>query len=407
MARKAIKCSKLFDSASGTVIRDRVILVDDNKIAGVISAAQAVSLEDREIIDLTGKFVAPGLIDCYVHLSGNGEENLSAIKPYWTIGDVTLRCLKHARLSMMGGFTTVRTAGDMGYSAVAARNYIDKGRLWGPRILSAGSALGTTGGHCDSCYNPYITESISSNALADGPDELQKALRINVKYGANCVDFVSTGAVIGRDNRAGVQEMSFDEMKAVCDLAKMHGLATFTHATGASGIKDAVRAGVDAVEHGTLMDEEAVQLMQEHGTVLIPAILSLERLISEGPGAGIAGWIIEKAGAAFERAQWSFRRCLEAGVPIAFGTDASSPFNFHGKQAREFELMVNWGMTPLQALTAATKTAAELLHKSGYVGSLEKGGFADIAAFEDDPTEDIKAMTKCCFVMKDGVVYKG
>ena len=171
-------------------------------------------------------------------------------------------------------------------------------------------------------------------------------------------------------------------------------------------IKDAIRAGVTSVEHGMMMDEEGIQLMKEHGTTLVPTIIAAERIIVKGKEAGTPDWAIAKAKQVYDRAHWGFTRCMEEGIPIAFGTDSGTPYNFHGKQAYEFELMVGWGMTPLQALTAATKTASELLRKQDEVGSIEAGKYADVVAFDGDPTEDIKVMTNCTFVMKGGEVYK-
>ena len=407
MAKTAVKCSKMFDSTTGTVLHDQVIFVEDNKIADVVPASQAGSLEGCEVIDLTGKFVTPGLIDCHVHLGSNGEGNSSAQRPYQTVGDVTLNCLKHARLDLMAGFTTLRSCGDMGYAAIAVRDAINKGKQWGPRIMAPGSPISTTGGHADSHYNPYISESIQPGAVGDGPDELKKCVRMNIKHGADCIKFMATGGVMSRGTTVGAQQMTYEEMKAICDTAKMYGLITATHAHGTSGIKDAIRAGVTSVEHGMMMDEECIRLMKEHGTTLVPTIIAAERIIVKGAEIGTPDWAIAKAKQVYARAKWGFQRCMEEGIPIAFGTDSATPYNFHGKQAYEFELMMGWGMTTLQALTAATKTASELIRKNDTIGSLEKGKFADIAAFDGDPTEDIKAMTRCCFVMKDGVVYKG
>ena len=247
---------------------------------------------------------------------------------------------------------------------------------------------------------------VHSGVAGDGPTEMVKLVRTNIKHGVDFIKFMATGGVMSLGTTVGAQQMSYEEMKAICDTAKMYGMITATHAHGTSGIKDAIRAGVTSVEHGMMMDEEGIQLMKEHGTTLVPTIIAAERIIVKGKEAGTPDWAIAKAKQVYDRAHWGFTRCMEEGIPIAFGTDSGTPYNFHGKQAYEFELMVGWGMTPLQALTAATKTASELLRKQDEVGSIEAGKYADVVAFDGDPTEDIKVMTNCTFVMKGGEVYK-
>ena len=407
MAMKAIKCSKMFDSHNGTVLENVVIFVDGDKIVSVTPAAQA-KLDGCEIIDLTGKFVTPGLIDAHVHLSMNGQGNPSTTRPYETIGDWALFSLRTAQADLMAGFTSLRVCGDRGFVAEAVRDAINRGDHWGPRLMTAGRSIATTGGHADDHYGPYLNDELNtSHGVGDGPVELAKCARYNIKHGADFIKFMATGGVMSRGTTVGAQQMTLEEMKAICDTAKMYNMITATHAHGTSGIKDAIRAGVTSVEHGMMMDEEGIQLMKEHGTTLVPTLIAAERIIVMGEKIGTPDWAIAKAKQVFERATWGFKRCIEENIPIAFGTDSGTPYNFHGKQTYEFELMVRYGMTPIQALTAATKTASELMRKQDTVGSIEAGKFADIAAFDGDPTEDITAMTRCAFVMKGGVVYKG
>ena len=406
MSKKALKCSKMFDSVNGTVARDVVIFVEGDRITSVEPAATA-KLDGCEVIDLTGKFVTPGLIDCHMHIGMNGAGSNLGTKPYTSLGDATMEGLTNVYSDLMAGFTSVRTCGDMGYSDVAIRNAINRGDFAGPRMMVAGSNLSSTGGHSDTHYNPYLhEESVHSGVAGDGPNEMVKLVRNNIKHGVDFIKFMATGGVMSLGTTVGAQQMSYEEMKAICDTAKMYGMITATHAHGTSGIKDAIRAGVTSVEHGMMMDEEGIQLMKEHGTTLVPTIIAAERIIVKGKEAGTPDWAIAKAKQVYDRAHWGFTRCMEEGIPIAFGTDSGTPYNFHGKQGYEFELMVGWGMTPLQALTAATKTASELLRKQDEVGSIEAGKYADVVAFDGDPTEDIKVMTNCTFVMKGGEVYK-
>ncbi|WP_071427211.1 metal-dependent hydrolase family protein [Merdimmobilis hominis] len=406
MSKKALQCSKMFDSVNGTVVRDVVIFIEGDRITSVEPAATA-KLDGCEVIDLTGKFVTPGLIDCHMHIGMNGAGSSLGTKPYTSLGDATMEGLTNVYSDLMAGFTSVRTCGDMGYSDVAIRNAINRGDFAGPRMMVAGSNLSSTGGHSDTHYNPYLHEvEVHSGVAGDGPTEMVKLVRTNIKHGVDFIKFMATGGVMSLGTTVGAQQMSYEEMKAICDTAKMYGMITATHAHGTSGIKDAIRAGVTSVEHGMLMDEEGIQLMKEHGTTLVPTIIAAERIIVKGKEAGTPDWAIAKAKQVYDRAHWGFTRCMEEGIPIAFGTDSGTPYNFHGKQAYEFELMVGWGMTPLQALTAATKTASELLRKQDEVGSIEADKYADVVAFDGDPTEDIKVMTNCTFVMKGGEVYK-
>ena len=406
MSKKALQCSKMFDSVNGTVARDVVIFVEGDRITSVEPAATA-KLDGCEVIDLTGKFVTPGLIDCHMHIGMNGAGSSLGTKPYTSLGDATMEGLTNVYSDLMAGFTSVRTCGDMGYSDVAIRNAINRGDFAGPRMMVAGSNLSSTGGHSDTHYNPYLHEvEVHSGVAGDGPTEMVKLVRTNIKHGVDFIKFMATGGVMSLGTTVGAQQMSYEEMKAICDTAKMYGMITATHAHGTSGIKDAIRAGVTSVEHGMMMDEEGIQLMKEHGTTLVPTIIAAERIIVKGKEAGTPDWAIAKAKQVYDRAHWGCTRCMEEGIPIAFGTDSGTPYNFHGKQAYEFELMVGWGMTPLQALTAATKTASELLRKQDEVGSIEAGKYADVVAFDGDPTEDIKVMTNCTFVMKGGEVYK-
>ena len=406
MAKKAIKCSKLFDSTTGTVREHVVIFTNGDRIEAVVPAAEA-QLEGCEVIDLTGKFVTPGLCDSHVHLSMNGEANPALQKPFETIADWTLRSLKTAHLDLMGGFTSLRVVGGNGFADEAVRDAINRGEHWGPRLMTAGAAISTTGGHADDHYSPYLNDEMNTApGVGDGPDELIKAVRYNIKHGANLIKYMSTGGVMSLGTTVDAQQMSFEEMKAICDTAKLYGLTIATHAHGTSGIKDAIRAGVTSVEHGMLMDEEGIELMKEHGTTLVPTLIAAERIIVKGKEIGSPDWMIAKAKQVYDHACHNFRRCIEENIPIAFGTDSGTPFNFHGKQAYEFQLMCENGMTPAQALTAATRTASQLMQKWNEVGSVEAGKFADVVAFDGDPMEDITAMTRCCFVMKGGEVYK-
>ena len=402
MANTVLKCGKLFDSENEKVLEKVLVFVKENKIEKICPWGEEV--EGYEVVDLSGKFVTPGLIDCHVHLTSNGEANFAS--EHRTLGDLTLYAMRMAQADLMAGFTSLRCVGDAGFVDVALRDAINRGEIVGPRLMVSGPCLGTTGGHADDHYNPYITNTQSMGNVGDGPEELRKAARYNIKHGVDFIKFMSTGGVMSKGTEVGAQQMTFEEMKSICDTAKMYGMITATHAHGTSGIKDAVKAGVTSVEHGMMLDDECIEEMAKRGTYLVPTIIAAERIIVKGAEIGVAPWAIEKAKQVMEHHKEGFQKARAAGVKIAFGTDSATPYNFHGKQTYEFELLQGFGMTALEALTAATKTASQLMRKDEQVGSVTAGKFADIAAFDGDPRDDIKAMTKCVFVMKDGAICK-
>lgn len=405
MSLKVLKCGKMFDAENEQVLENVMVFVRDNKVEKVCPFTEEVP-RDCEVVDLTDKFVTPGLIDCHVHLSSNGEANPNSTQK--TLGDHAFFAMRMAQADLMAGFTSLRTVGDPGFVDVALRNAIERGEVVGPRLMVSGPCLGTTGGHADSHYNPYLTESplAASGNIADGPDAMMKAARYNIKHGVDVLKFMSTGGVMSKGTTVGAQQMTFEEMKAVIDIADMYGVITSTHAHGTNGIKCAVKAGVTSVEHGMMLDDECIEEMAKRGTYLVPTIIAAERIIVMGSRAGIPEYMVEKAKQVLANHKNGVTKARAAGVKVAFGTDSGTPYNFHGKQAYEFELMKDFGISPLEALTCATKTAAELMRKSDTVGSITAGKYADIAAFDGDPREDITAMTRCVFVMKDGVVYK-
>lgn len=405
MANFVLRCGKLFDSVEEKVLEKVLVFVENQKIVKVTEDQNHVDISGFTLIDLSDKFVTPGLIDCHMHITMNGEGS-TTYTPYQTLGDFTLKGLRMVQEDLMAGFTTIRTLGDIGFVDVAVRNAINRGEFVGPRMLVSGPCLGTTGGHADSHFNPYINEEIASGNIGDGPDALMKAARYNIKHGADLIKFMSTGGVMSLGTTVGAQQMSFEEMKAIIDIANMYGLTTATHAHGTEGIKCAVKAGVTSIEHGMILDDECIEEMAKRGTFLVPTVIAAERIVTNGHKIGTPEWAINKAKLVLGTHKGGFQKARAAGVRIAFGTDAGTPFNFHGKQGYEFELLKDFGMTAEESLTAATKNAAELLRKSDTIGSVTEGKLADICAFDGDPREDISAMTRCVFVMKDGAVVK-
>ncbi len=404
--KQAIKCGKLFDSQNGKVLEDKVVIIEDKTIYDVIDLREFAQEPDMEVIDLSDKFVTPGLTDLHVHSGMNGEGNDRMDLLHHTPAELTLYSLKNVQQDLYAGFTTLRDCGSQAFVSVALRNAINKGDFEGPRMFVSGYALGSTGGHADSHYAPGVTCTAEEHPIIDGPDSARKAARFNLKNGADFLKFMSTGGVMSKGTTLGAQQLCDDEIAAIIEIANLYGVHTATHAHGTNGIKAAVRAGVTTVEHGMILDEEAIELMLEHGTYLTPTIIAAERICVKGPEMGLTPWMVEKANQALSHHEWGFRQCLEKGVPITFGTDSATPYNYHGKQGYEFELLQRFGMDPHKALVAATMTNAKVLGVDKTQGSVEKGKVADLCAWSCDPMEDVKTMQNCLFVMKEGVVVK-
>ena len=404
--KRAIKCGKLFDSQNCKVLENKVVIIEDKTIYDVIDLREFAQEPDMEVIDLSDKFVTPGLTDLHVHSGMNGEGNDRMDLLHHTPAELTLYSLKNVQQDLYAGFTTLRDCGSQAFVSVALRDAINKGDFEGPRMFVSGYSLGSTGGHADSHYAPGVTCTAEEHPIIDGPDSARKAARFNLKNGADFLKFMSTGGVMSKGTTLGAQQLCDDEIAAIIEIANLYGVHTATHAHGTNGIKAAVRAGVTTVEHGMILDEEAIELMLEHGTYLTPTIIAAERICVKGPEMGLTPWMVEKANQALSHHEWGFRQCLERGVPITFGTDSATPYNYHGKQGYEFELLQRFGMDPHKALVAATMTNAKVLGVDKTQGSVEKGKVADLCAWSCDPMEDVKTMQNCLFVMKEGKVVK-
>lgn len=401
---KYIKCGEMFDSETGNVLSNVIIKIHDNIIEEV-SADPSMIKDDHSIIDLSDKFVMPGLMDCHTHIIGNGEKEVFN-SAYVSIGDYALRGIRYAQKDLLAGFTTIRDMGAYGFSDIAVRNAINNGEFWGPRMFVSGSGIGTTGGHADSRFGPYIHYDLNDIFIFNGADEARRAARYNIKHGADQIKIIATGGVLSKGTNVGAQQITYDEARAIVEVAEMNHMATAVHAHGTEGIKTCVKAGVTSIEHGTLLDDECIELMAQKGTFLVPTFKASNTVIENGRELGVADWAIEKAKYVSEIQRNNISKCLKAGVKIAFGTDASTPCNYHGEQAYEFELMQRFGIPAVDTLISATFMAAKLLGKEDSLGSIKKGKLADIVAFNENPLEHVKTLANCTFVMKDGEVYK-
>ena len=395
-----IKAGRLVVVRSGRVLTDQAILIEGDRIRQVGPAQSIQAPADARVIDLSSATVLPGLIDCHTHLTlepgQNGYESLGI-----SIPREALFGAKNAKLTLEAGFTTVRNVAAHGYTDVALRDAINAGDVPGPRIDAAGPAIGVTGGHMDnSLLAPEYHHS--SESVADGVPALIAKVREQVKYGADVIKIAATGGVLSKGDSPEATQFSDEEIRAVVAEAHRLGRKVAAHAHGAVGIKQAVLAGVDSIEHGSFIDAEAIGLMKEKGTYLVPTLYLADWFIENYQRLRVPEFMVEKAKVVMPAARQNIARAFKGGVKVAFGTDAA--VYPHGLNAREFAVMVKLGMTPMQSIQAATVNAADLLGWSDRVGSIEAGRFADIIAVKGDPTVDVTVLERVFFVMKGGQV---
>lgn len=399
--RLAIKAGRLIDPKTGAVINNAFILIEGDKIT---AAGPNVTVPaEVEVIDLKDKTVLPGLIDCHTHITGqpgNYYEDIFRRSPI----DAAVTAHIYARRTLEAGFTTVRDVGASEFIDVALRNAINRGDVVGPRMQVATLTVGATGGHGDTNgFSPYLKFG-GFSGLADGVDEIRKLVRFEIKHGADLIKILATAGVLSEEESVGAPQFSQEEMNAIVEEAKMWGKRVAAHAHGAEGIKRAVRAGVTSIEHGSLIDDEGIKLMKERGTYLVADIYNDDYILAEFAKLGYPEKIIEKERIVGRTQRENFQKAAKAGVKIAYGTDAG--VYPHGWNAKQFAHMVKWGLTPIQAIQAATVNAADLLGWNDKVGVIAPGAFADIIAVDGDPLKDVTELERVKFVMKGGVVYK-
>jgi len=407
-----IRCGQVLVVPGRPPLVDRVLVVRGGVIEAIVPGAGDTELArfggEVTRIDLSGWFVLPGLIDCHVHL-GNEMDQASRLRAVTqTDADLAIKATVYARRTLEAGFTTVRDLGSKGEAVFALRDAIERGDVPGPRVIAAGSAVSMTGGHGDPTlgYRPDVfPEPGAENGIADGPEECIKAVRAQVKRGADVIKMTATGGVLSASSAGVSQHFTDEELRAIVATAHALGRKAAAHAHGTDGINAALRAGVDSIEHGTYLDDESIRLFKETGAVYVPTLLAGETVSQNAkiPGYFI-GVVARKAEEVGPRLLAAFAKAHGAGVKIAFGTDTGvSP---HGENTREFALMVKGGMTPAEAIRSATVTAADLLGMADRVGTLEVGRAADVIAVRGDPLADVRELERVGFVMKGGVVYK-
>ncbi|PTR11468.1 MULTISPECIES: amidohydrolase family protein [unclassified Novosphingobium] len=396
-----VRAAHMIDVLAGKRVDGAQVVITDGRITAVGKSGDAVPA-GAEVVDLGQRTLLPGLIDMHVHLTG--DPTLSGYRGLeFTDNLSTVIGVANARKTVEAGFTTVRNVGSANYDDVALKQGIELGYVPGPRIVPATYALGATGGHCDSTeFPPSIT--VPSPQIANTPEEFRALVRKVRKYGAEVIKICATGGVFSKTDSVGAQQMSFDELKAVADEAHMLGMRVAAHAHGKAGINDALRAGIDTIEHASLADEESFKLAKAKGAWLDMDIYNDDYILAEGEKNGVFPESLAKEKMIGRKQRETFRAAHAAGVKLLFGTDGGVYPN--GYNARQFAKMVEWGMTPIEAIQAATKSAAEALDRTADVGAIATGRYGDLIAVDGDPLADVRTLEHVAFVMKGGEVVK-
>ena len=401
-----VTADRMVDVLTGKVVEEPVVVIVDGRITSVVgrNGGRPNIPEGAKRIDLPGKTILPGLIDMHVHLDSpaniGGYRGLEFTDSFWA-----MTAVGNARAMLDAGFTTVRNVGSGNRNDVGLKQAIENGYAVGPRVVPAGFALGATGGHCDSTFlPPSLEKPEKEEGIGDGPLELRQQVRRQRKFGAEVIKVCATGGVFSRNTEPGQQQLSEEELRAVADEAHQWGLKVAAHAHGAAGIKAAIRAGIDTIEHASLIDAEGIRLAKERGTFLSMDIFNTEYTQSEGAKNGVLEDNLRKDREIAQAQRDNFRAAHKAGARMVFGSDAGvMP---HGSAGGQFRYMVEYGMTPMEAIQAATRNAAQALGREKDVGAIAVGRFGDIIAVEGDPSRDVRQLEDVDVVIKGGGVVK-
>ncbi len=400
----ALKAARLI-IGDGTQISAPIVLVEGERIIAVGTAAQVRIPPGARIVDLAGYTLLPGFIDMHTHLTSidNDGGDLAVLKE--TAAHGAIYATINARKTLDAGFTSVREAGSTDYVDVVVRDAVNRGLIPGPRIHAAGPALGSTGGHADvNGWSPNL-QIPGTGAIVDGVDAARKQVRLNVKYGADQIKVVATGGILSVGDAVGAKQFSDEELKAIVEEATRLGRKVMAHAHAGEGLNSAVKAGVASIEHGSLVDDNGIALMKQYGTYLVPTLIILEEIVTDGARKGVPPNSIAKAKAIAGDRRIRLRKAYQSGVKFALGTDATS--DIHGRNGEEFKYMVDiLGASPMDAITIGTMNAATLLGAEKELGSVTVGKLADIVAVLGNPLDDVTKLAKVAFVMKGGAIFK-
>lgn len=400
-----VTAARMVDVLAGRVVEEPVVVITDGRIVSVVGrgGARPNIPAGAKRIDLPGKTLVPGLIDMHVHLTSlaeiGGYRGLQYTDSFWSAVGAA-----NAGKTLRAGFTTVRNVGADGFQDVGLREAVDGGWLEGPRIVTAGYAIGATGGHCDNNALPPSLDR-QEPSVVNSPEEARAKVRWLHKYGAQVIKICATGGVFSLGDSVGGQQLSLEEMKAIADEAHMLGLKVAAHAHGDEGIRTAILAGIDTIEHCSLASDETIRLAAQRRTWFDMDIYNDDYILATGTSNGTEQESLDKEKAIGLKQRQTFQRAVRAGVPMLFGTDAG--VYPHGDNARQFAKMVEWGMTPLQALQAATRNAAQALGREGDVGAIAVGRYGDIVAVDGDPLKDVRTLEHVAAVIKGGRLVKG
>lgn len=398
-----VTADHMVDVINGKTVDYPAVFITDGRISSVADARTVKWGADVKHIDLSGKTILPGLIDMHVHLTSlaevGGYQGLRYTDSFWTAVGVA-----NAKTTLKAGFTTVRNVGSEGFEDVGLKQAIEGGFIAGPRIIPAGYAIGATGGHCDGGGLPPSMDSKSPSVI-DSPEEARAKVRWLHKYGARVIKICATGGVFSLGDSVGAQQLTFDEMKAIADEAHMLGLKVAAHAHGDAGIRTAIEAGIDTIEHCSLASDETIKLAAQHHTWFDMDIYNDDYILATGTANGTEQESLDKEKMIGRLQRETFRKAVRAGVPMLFGTDAG--VYPHGDNGRQFAKMVEWGMTPIQAIQAATVSAAKALDQEGDVGAIAVGRYGDIVAVQGDPLKDVTVLEHVTDVVKGGELVTG
>ena len=401
----AVKADRLIDGSGSPPVENAVVVIEGDRIVRIGTAGDVQMPAGARIIDLGGYTILPGLMDCHVHISIRPGDGGDTQKLRESIAHEAIYGVAHAKITLEAGFTTIRNIGAGNYSDAALRDLIKKGVVPGPRMYVATRGVGATGGHADiNGWNPDLNLPGWAQ-IADGVDELRKAVREQVKFGADLIKVTATGGVLSAGTALSEQQYSLEELKAIVETANMLGVKVAAHAHSPGGMNDAIRAGVASIEHGSLIDDEGIRLAKEHGTYVVPTLYTLDFITQEGPAWGVPEYSISKAKSMAEKQRAHLKKAYHEGVKFAYGTDAAVfP---HGRNAKDFKILVEeLAVPPMDAIRMATLQSAELIGIADDVGTLAAGKWADIIGVVGNPLEDITLLEDVRFVMKGGEVYK-